>query len=102
WAFLRYSADRSGGSEQAFWTSLVDGGLTGRANLQAAFGGDAPNDWLRDFTAAMYADDAVAGVPAILTNPSWSFRSLFATLNGSYQLVPRPLTNGIPLTLSYR
>ncbi|HEU4455146.1 MAG TPA: Ig-like domain-containing protein, partial [Longimicrobium sp.] len=100
WAFLRYSADRLGGSEPAFWASLVNTTLTGKANLQNAMGSD-PDLWYRDFVAAMYADDAVAGVAPIYTQPSWNFRSLYIALNGSYQLVPRLLTNNTPLTLSY-
>jgi hypothetical protein len=102
WAFLRYAADRVGGTETAFWSKLVDSKLEGKANLQNAIGGADPDAWLRDFTAAMYADDAVTGVAPEYTNPSWSFRSLFTALNGSYQLVPRPLTNGVGLTLSYQ
>jgi hypothetical protein len=39
WAFLRYAADRVGGTESAFWSALVDGAGTGKANLQAATGG---------------------------------------------------------------
>jgi hypothetical protein len=100
WAFLRYAADRVGGTEPAFWSKLVDSNLGGKANLQNAIGAD-PDAWLRDFTAAMYADDAVSGVATEYTQPSWSFRSLFTALNGSYQLAPRPLTNGVGLTLSY-
>jgi len=101
WAFLRYAADRVNGSDQAFWFSMVNSNLEGKANIQNAIGGADPNDWLRDFTAAMYADDAVAGVATQYTNPSWSYRSLFTALNGSYQLGPRTLTNQAPLTLSY-
>jgi hypothetical protein len=100
WAFLRYSSDRLNGSDAAFWFSLVNSTTAGKANLQAVTGAN-PDDWTRDFIAAMYADDAVAGVASQYTQPSWSFRSLYAALNGSYQLVPRPLTNGVALTLSY-
>jgi hypothetical protein len=49
----------------------------------------------------MYADDAVAGIAAEYTNLSWSYRSIYGALNGSYQLVPRNLSNGTGLTLSY-
>jgi hypothetical protein len=101
WAFLRYAADRSspGADQQAFWSSLIRTS-TGLANLQEVLGGD-PTLWLRDFTAAMYADDAVTGIAAQYTNPSWNYRSLFGALNGTYQLVPRTLANGVGLTLSY-
>jgi hypothetical protein len=100
WAFMRYAADRNGGTQANFWSNLVNTSLTGTANLQAVTGA-SPTEWLSDFTAAMYGDDAVAGISAIFTQPSWSFRSLYTALNGSYQLVPRPLTNAVGLTLSY-
>jgi len=100
WAFLRYSADRVGGTQSAFWSALVNSNLEGKANLANALGAN-PDSWYRDFVAAMYADDAVAGIAAQYTQPSWNFRSLFGGLNGSYQLVPRALTNNTSLTLSY-
>ena len=81
-------------------SKLVDSNLEGKANLENAIGAD-PDAWLRDFTAAMYADDAVTGVAPEYTQPSWSFRSMYSALYGSYQLVPRALTNGVGLTLSY-
>jgi hypothetical protein len=101
WGFLRYAADRFGGSQAAFWSSLVDSNLAGVANLESAIGGADANLWLRDFTAAMYADDAVAGVSAEYTNPSWNFRSVYSGLGG-FPLLARPLTDGVGLTLSYQ
>ena len=101
WAFLRYAADRVNGNDQTFWYNLVNSNLEGTANIQNAIGGAAPTEWLRDFTTAMYADDAGLGVDAKYTQPSWSFRSLYTALNGSYQLVPRNLANNTPLTLTY-
>jgi len=101
WSFLRYSSDRVNGVETAFWSSLVNTQTVGTANLSSAIGGASVDDWVRDWTAANYDDDAVAGVASQYTHPSWSFRSLYTALNGSYQLVPRPLTNGVGLTLSY-
>lgn len=100
WAFLRYAADRRNGNDAQMWYDLVNTQTTGTANLQAVLGVD-PNVWLRDFTSAMYADDAVAGIGAAQQITSWNFRSLYIALNTSYQLVPRPLTNGVGLTLSY-
>jgi hypothetical protein len=100
WAFLRYAADRRNGDDATLWYNLVNTQISGTANLQAALGVD-PNEWLRDFTSAMYADDAVAGIGAAQQVTSWSFRSIYTALNGSYQLVPRSLTNGSTLTLSY-
>jgi hypothetical protein len=49
----------------------------------------------------MYTDDAVSGVSTVYTQPSWSFRSLFVALYGSYQLTARPLTNNVGLTLAH-
>jgi hypothetical protein len=100
WAFLRYASDRVNGNEQNFFFGLVNNDLEGKANIQNSIG-DNPDNWLRDFTASMYNDDAVTGNAATYTQPSWNFRSLYTALNGSYQLVPRPLSNGVGLTLSY-
>jgi hypothetical protein len=100
WAFLRYATDRKNIGDESFFFGLVNNGLEGKANLQNSIGSD-PDLWLRDFTAAMYDDDAVSGIAPEYQQPSWSFRSLFIALNGTYQLAPRPLTNGVGLTLSY-
>jgi hypothetical protein len=100
WAFLRYAADRSAVGDATFWSSLVNSNLEGKANIQNAIGGASPDLWLRDFVAAMYADDAVAGVSATYTQPSWNFRSVFGGLGG-VPIGTRPLTNGVGLTLSY-
>ena len=99
WAFLRYASDRVNGSEPAFWQSLVNGNLEGKANLQNAIGAD-PDAWLRDFTAAMYADDNSFTVAAAYKTPSWNYRSVYGGLGG-FPLLVRPLTDGSPLTLSY-
>jgi len=100
WAFLRYAADRFGGTESTTWFNLVNSVTSGTANLQNVLGAD-PNEWMRDWVAAMYADDAVTGVAPEYTNPSWNYRSLYTALTGSYQLTPRNLSNGVGLTLSY-
>jgi hypothetical protein len=101
WSFLRYSADRLNGVETAFWSSLVNTQATGSANLSSALGGASIDDWVRDWTAANYGDDAVAGIATQYTHPSWNYRSLYSALSTTYQLVPRPLSNGVGLTLSY-
>jgi len=100
WAFLRYSADRVNGDDQTFWYNMVNSNLEGKANIQNAIGTN-PDLWLRDWTASMYADDNAFGVAPAYQNPSWSYRSMYTALNGSYQLVPRPLTNNTGLTLTY-
>lgn len=99
WAFLRYAADRVGGSEAAFWASFTASAATGIDNLEASIGADAA-DWLADFVVGVYADDAVAGVDPEYTQPSWNYRSVFGGLGG-FPLGTRPLTNTVPLTLSY-
>jgi hypothetical protein len=101
WAFLRYSADRVNGVDQTFWYNLVNSNLEGKANLQNAIG-TSPDLWLRDFTAALYADDNSFSVASQYQTPSWNYRDLYALLySGNYQLLPRPLSNNIALTLSY-
>jgi hypothetical protein len=102
WAFLRYAVDRKGGTQENTWAALVNTSLTGRANLENALGGISLPLWLRDCIIGLYGDDAVAGIASEYTHQSWSYRSLFIALNGSYQLVPRNLTTGVGLTLSYK
>jgi hypothetical protein len=102
WNFLRYIADRKGGNQNTFWASLVDSNLTGNANLQNAIGaGNDLTTWLRDWTMAVYADDAVVGASADFSHQSWNYRSLYIALNGSYQLSLRLLSDNTSLTLNY-
>jgi hypothetical protein len=108
WAFLRYAADRRGGDENAFWNALAGSLATGTDNLAAALGTD-PLPWYRDFTAAMYADDApgLAQTPAF-TQPSWNFRALYSALDFDpaagcdcvYPLAVRDPANGVTDTFS--
>lgn len=76
WAFLRYAADRRGGSDGELWRALIDGSTTGFANLQQALGTD-PRPWVRDWTVSVFTDDAVPAVDARFTQPSWRFRSFY-------------------------
>ena len=99
WGFLRYAADRVNGTDAALWFSLVNSTTTGKSNLQAVLGAD-PDAWVRDFIAAMYADDAVAGIGAEHQITSWNFRSVYGGLGG-FPLGTRPLSSGVGLTLSY-
>jgi hypothetical protein len=103
WNFLRYAADRRGGSEQQFWFNLVNQPDTGYTNLQAAIGSD-PQPYFRDWTVSHYADDAVPNVPARFQQPSWNLRSIFtlSVLGGSYPLKVRTLAAGTPLTTPIR
>ncbi|HEU0051861.1 MAG TPA: hypothetical protein VFQ39_01745, partial [Longimicrobium sp.] len=102
WAFLRYASDRDGRNPSAFFSALLNSTTSGTANLQAVLGTD-PLPWARDWTAAMYADDAGIGTAAPYTNPSWNFRSLYANLDYSpgpacscaYELAVRDPSNGV-------
>ncbi|HEX5872491.1 MAG TPA: Ig-like domain-containing protein [Longimicrobium sp.] len=102
WAFLRYAADRRNGDDATLWYSLVNTTTTGTTNLQTQLGVD-PNEWLRDFVSAMYADDAVTGIGPAQQITSWNFRSMYNTLAAGFgnALVKRDLNNGVGLTLSY-
>ncbi|HEX2203705.1 MAG TPA: hypothetical protein VHG91_10420 [Longimicrobium sp.] len=90
WNFLRYAADRRAGDDAALWKSLVDSRQVGMANLRAALGTD-PVPLLRDWAVSVYADDAVAGVDARFTQPSWNWRGL---LQGGLPLTVRQLAGG--------
>ena len=102
WAFLRYASDRDPSTESAFFGGLLNTDDTGLDNLQAALGTD-PLPWFRDFSAAMYADDAGLGAAAVYTQPSWNFRDLYAALDYdpgptcscAYQLAVRNPSNGV-------
>jgi len=99
--FLRYAMDRKNTGDAAIIGALVNSQLVGTANLQAVLNVDL-KAWSHDFLVAMYTDDAVAGIAPEYTAPSWSYRSLYTALNGSYQLAVNPLTNGTPLNFVLR
>ncbi|HEU4556803.1 MAG TPA: hypothetical protein VFS20_03100, partial [Longimicrobium sp.] len=101
WSFLRYAADRKGGSQPALWNAFVATADTGMANLANRLGTDV-GPWFRDWAAATYLDDAVAGAGAAYTQPSWNFRSLYAAIDytgdtvvDGFQLHTRHLANGV-------
>jgi len=96
WHFLRYAADRHTGDETALWRTLANSTATGMANLRGALGTD-PLPLFRDWSVAVYADDAVAGVPAVYTVPSWHFRSVSAAFRTDrrFPLRVRQLSNGV-------
>jgi hypothetical protein len=93
WAFLRYLADRRNGNDQQLWLSLVNNDVVGLANLREVLGQD-PIPFFRDFAVSVYTDNAVAGVPAIFTQPSWNQRALLPAIYTGFQLKVRPLTSG--------
>ncbi|MBB4638750.1 Ig-like domain-containing protein [Longimicrobium terrae] len=100
WAFLRYAADRKNASDATLWYDLSNSQQAGLTNLATVLG-VSPQEWVRDFDAAMYTDDAVTGVSPIYTIPSWNFRSMHQILYGSYSLQVRALTSGVPLTVNH-
>lgn len=80
WWLLRYLADRKGGSESAFWMSLVNTTNVGFANLQSAMGTD-PLPYMRDWSVMTYTDDSGLPVATQFTEPSWNHRSIFGSAN---------------------
>lgn len=107
WAFLRYAADRSTGTDSSFFYRLVNSADTGVANLRAVTGAGstaALADLFRDWAVANYADNYAA--PALderFTYKSWNFRSLLPALTsngGAYPLVTHPLTSGVAQTVT--
>ena len=99
--FLRYALDRDARGDAVLLNSLVNSSTTGMANLQGVFGADIL-DWVRDFDVAVYTDDYVPSVAPQFTIPSWSYRSLYTALNGSYQLAVDGLVDGTPLDFTLR
>jgi hypothetical protein len=93
WAFLRYLADRRNGNDQQLWYSLVNNDKVGLDNLREVLGQD-PIPLFRDFAVSVYTDDAVPGVPAIFTQPSWNHRALAQTISNGYPLKVRALNSG--------
>jgi hypothetical protein len=84
WSFLRYAADRRGGSERDMWYALVNATSAsehGVANLVRVLGNDF-GKWVRDWTIANFADDLVDGIPSVYTHPSWNYRSVIGKLEG--------------------
>jgi uncharacterized protein YjdB len=94
WQLLRYAADRKGGPEPSIWRALVNSTTSGLANFNAVFGsiGDMVHDW----SIAQFTDDAGLSVPAIYTNPSWNFRSIYRADDdfGVWPLATRSLPSG--------
>ncbi|HEX6036573.1 Ig-like domain-containing protein [Longimicrobium sp.] len=99
WGFLRYVADQRGGSDNELWYALVNSARVGLPNLQAVTGQD-PVALVRSFAVAAYTDDAVAGVPAAFTHPSWNYRALYGRIDNSYPLEVRTLVTGTPVSMT--
>jgi hypothetical protein len=99
WGFLRYAADQRTGNDNELWFSLVNSPRVGLNNLQTVLGQD-PIPLFRNFAVAAYTDDAVTGVPAVFTHPSWNYRALYNRIDNRYPLDVRSFTAGTPVNLS--
>jgi hypothetical protein len=102
WSFLRYAADRRGGSQSAFFFPLVNSSTRGLDNLEEVLGGETTvYQWLSDWAVAAYADDRVAGSEARHTDRSWNHPAMHATLSQAgapYPIQTRALVAGSPRT----
>jgi hypothetical protein len=98
WSFLRYAADRRGGSETELWFQLANPptGVHGMSNLSRAITPDV-GTWVRDWSIANYADDFVDGISPFDSHPSWNMRSIVSAVNlGMWALDTQPIdTAGI-------
>jgi len=102
WQFLRYAADRKGGSERSTWFALVNSATAGQANFNAIFGDITT--MARDWAVAQFMDDTGLGAASNYTNPSWNYRSMLPAINinrGVWPLLTRSLAvSPVSLTLS--
>jgi hypothetical protein len=82
WSFLRYAADRRGGSEKDMWFQLANppAGVHGLSNLTSSVTADL-SAWIRDWTVANYADDFATGAQPVDMYPSWNLRSMVSAVN---------------------
>jgi Bacterial Ig-like domain (group 2) len=99
WSFLRYVADREPGDDTPLWHALVrDTRSSGLANLRAALAVE-PADRIRDWAAALYADDLPPGSGSPYQLASWNFRAIspnagnlnLGAPNQTYPLFPYPI-----------
>ena len=83
WWLLRYSAERRGGDQAAYWRALVNSTTRGLPNLQAAYGPNVQG-LVRDWNVHLFTDD-LPGTVAPYTGASWNFRSIIAALQRNGQ-----------------
>lgn len=76
WAFLRYAADHQQGEDARFFFDLVNSTTSGVANLDAAVDFAGALDLMQAWTASVFSDDWLIGLPDFLKQPSWNFRSI--------------------------
>ena len=96
WGFLRYAADHEESMDSQFFFDLVNARTAGLANLNSALVSAAPLDVFQAWTASVFSDDQVAGVPTFLTQPSWNFRSILPifTEDDSFPLAIQTINAG--------
>lgn len=92
--FLRYAADRRNGADAEFFRSLVDASDAGVPNLAARLGGEVVlQEWLADWSVAIYADSRVRNLDPRHRLASWSHPSIFQEL----EIQPYPIrTRSLP------
>ncbi len=95
WAFLRYAADRTAVDDGDIWMRLTNSRSAGLQNLQAVFGADVLG-MVRDWTVSLYTDDHVPNVAAVLTQPSWNFRTAYPALPASARSYPLVDVRALP------
>jgi len=91
WSFLRWASDVYGdvlGGEPAFQAALIDGDLSGFANLEAALAGQGTlEDHLARWAAILYMDDR-PGASLENSMSSWSLLDINANLVETAWLSP--------------
>ncbi len=99
WHFLRYALDRRGGDETQPLRALVQSQTAGYQNLSSAFGGAGTiQDWITDWSVALYADERVGGMEARYRDRSWNHASIFEAVNVTpYPIRVRNLAGGSPV-----
>ncbi|MFW6200386.1 MAG: hypothetical protein ACOC8K_07435, partial [Gemmatimonadota bacterium] len=76
WAYLRYAADQEESADAQFFFDLANARTAGFENLNSALESVSALDLFQAWTASVFSDDRVAGVPTFLTQPSWDYRSI--------------------------
>ena len=74
--------DRRNGGESDMWFQLANPppGVHGISNITRVVTPDLAG-WVRDWTAANYADDFVTGTLPVYIHPSWNIRSVVEVVN---------------------
>jgi hypothetical protein len=99
WSFLRYAADRRGGSENDMWFQLANppAGVHGLSNLTRSVTPDL-SAWVRDWTVANYADDFATGAQPVDMYSSWNVRSMVSAVNQGGWPLATPVLDTVAVT----